>query len=255
MPFETRAPMSADYLDRVAATEVGRSYKQLSHRLLEVRAGNAVLDLGCGSGADLAELGRGAGPTGHVIGIDHDPANLARARERDLPPAIELLEADLHTLPLADASADRARTDRVIQHVADPAAFLAEAHRVLRPGGRLVMAEPDWYTLAIDHPDLATALTYTRHVTDTVIRNPAIGRQLPRLAAHAGFTVPAVRPVTTVFRDLHQADQILGIWRTTRRAVDAGTLTPDTADTWLNHLAEQPFFASVTLHITVADRD
>jgi hypothetical protein len=115
------------------------------------------------------------------------------------------------------------------------------------------MAEPDWYTLTVDHPDLAISTAYTRHVTDNVIRNPAIGRQLPRLATAAGFTVVNVAPVTLVYRDTTTADQIFGFRRTTQRAVDAGYLSPRAAADWLDHLTQGPFFASMTLHITVAD--
>lgn len=254
MVFETETPAAAAYLDRLAATDAGRSYKQRARKLLALRPGHTVLDLGCGSGADLVPLSEAVAPNGNVIGLDNDPANLAKARERTTatPSGVELRPADIHTLPLDDDSADRARTDRVLQHVADPAGVLAEARRVLRPGGRLVMAEPDWYTLAIDHPDLTTAQAYTRHITDKVIRNPALGRQLPRLAAEAGFGVATVLPVTSVFRDVREADQVLGLWRTTQRAVDAGYLARGAADGWLQHLAGGPFFASVTLHITVA---
>jgi ubiquinone/menaquinone biosynthesis C-methylase UbiE len=63
---------------------------------------------------------------------------------------VDVRRADLHDLPMPDPTADRART--VLQHVADPLAALGEIRRVLRPGGRLVMGEPDWETLAVDHP-------------------------------------------------------------------------------------------------------
>jgi ubiquinone/menaquinone biosynthesis C-methylase UbiE len=53
----------------------------------------------------------------------------------------------------------------VLQHVADPLRALGEIRRVLRPGGRLVMGEPDWDSLAIDHPDDDLARAYTRHAS------------------------------------------------------------------------------------------
>ncbi|GLW54493.1 hypothetical protein Kpho01_25040 [Kitasatospora phosalacinea] len=135
-----------------------------------------------------------------------------RAAERAAGlPRTAVLRADVHRLPLADADTDRIRTDRLLQHLADPAAALAEARRVLRPGGRLVAAEPDWDTLAVDHPDPAAARAYTRHLADRIVRNPLIGRQPPRLAAESGLTVRSVVPVTPLFRDVREADRVLGL--------------------------------------------
>ncbi|WP_369354781.1 hypothetical protein [Streptomyces sp. cg2] len=129
----------------------------------------------------------------------------------------------------------------------------AEVRRVLRPGGRLVMAEPDWDSLAIDHPDLGVSRAYTRHLTDRIVRNAVVGRQLQRLALQAGFAVTSVAPATSVFRDVHAADQVLGLQRNTERAVAAGYLTDRQADCRLDHLAKGPFFAAVTLYIVTAE--
>jgi hypothetical protein len=87
-----------------------------------------------------------------------------------------------------------------------PGAALAEARRVPRDGGTTVFAEPAWDTLVIDYPDLATARAYTRYVTDHVVRNAALGRQLPRLAAKAGFHAGKVIPVTAVWCDARASD-------------------------------------------------
>ncbi|KJY35203.1 methyltransferase domain-containing protein [Streptomyces sp. NRRL S-495] len=252
--FETATPDPIVYLDRVAATDLGRSYKARMLDELDIRPGQTVLDLGCGPGTDLTSLARAVAGTGTVIGVDHDPAAVetARARTADRH-TVTVRLGDIHDLPLPDRTADRARTDRVLQHVADPARALRELHRVLRPGGRLVMGEPDWDTLAIDHPDSELSRAYTRYVTDKVVRNARIGRELPRLAAAAGFTVPSVVPITPVFRDAQEADKILGLERTTRRAVAAGHLTEEATRRWLEHLSTGPFLAAVTFYIVIAE--
>ncbi|MFF7155855.1 methyltransferase domain-containing protein [Streptomyces sp. NPDC008139] len=283
--FETVAPGSVVYLDRLAATDLGRFYKGRMLDALDVRTGQTVLDIGCGPGTDLGALadavgGAGTGPRtaadtdkgadtdtgtdtaartasgsapGAVIGVDHDQVAVATARERTADrDTVTVHLGDVHELPLADGSVDRARTDRVLQHVADPVRALREAHRVLRPGGRLVLGEPDWDTLTVDHPDDDLSRAYTRYVTDEVIRNARIGRQLPRLAAEAGFTVPTVVPVTPAFRDVGAADKVLGLERTTQRALAAGYFTVEGARRWLDHLASGPFLAAVTFYIVVA---
>ncbi|MET9219194.1 methyltransferase domain-containing protein [Streptomyces sp. NPDC003300] len=257
--FETVAPGSVVYLDRLAATDLGRFYKGRMLDALDVRTGQTVLDIGCGPGTDLGALadavsgtGTGSAP-GAVIGVDHDQVAVDTARERTADrDTVTVHLGDVHELPLADGSVDRARTDRVLQHVADPVRALREAHRVLRPGGRLVLGEPDWDTLTVDHPDDELSRAYTRYVTDEVIRNARIGRQLPRLAAEAGFTVPTVVPVTPAFRDVGAADKVLGLERTTQRALAAGYFTVEGARRWLDHLASRPFLAAVTIYIVVA---
>ncbi|GAA1704482.1 methyltransferase domain-containing protein [Streptomyces yatensis] len=261
--FETTRPASADYLIRFAASDAGRDYKGRMLDALDLRAGLAVLDAGCGPGADLPALaeavapggtGGSGGSGGTVIGVDRDQEMLDAAAARTAAhPGVELRRGDVHALPLDDAEVDRACTDRVLQHVDDPARVLAEFHRVLRPGGRLVMGEPDWDTLAVDHPHPSLSRAYTRHITEQVVRNAAIGRQLARLATDAGFRVPEVIPVTQVFRDVRAADRVFGFERTTRRAVEAGYLSEYQAAVWLHHLAHRPFFASATLYVVVAE--
>ncbi|MEU3301702.1 methyltransferase domain-containing protein [Streptomyces sp. NPDC006678] len=252
--FESAVPDEVGYLDRVAATELGRSYKSDMLDALDVRPGDTALDLGCGPGTDLAALAGAVTPSGRVIGVDSSQEMVERARGRtEGLAAVEVQLADVHGLPFDDGSIDRARTDRVLQHVADPDQALAEARRVLRPGGRLVMGEPDWDSLTIDCPDIDVARAYTHHITDKVVRNGVIGRQLARLAQDAGFAVPAVVPVTSVFRDVQAADQVLGLQRNTERAVAAGHLSAAASQEWLDHLATGPFFAAVTLYIVVAE--
>lgn len=243
--FETSAPGRAEYMDRTAASDAGRAYKPLMLDALDLAPDHTVLDLGCGPGTDLPAM---AAVAGRVLGLDSDPEMVARARARDVG---EVILGDARALPLAPATVDRVRTDRMLQHVASPAGVLAEARRVLRPGGRLVMGEPDWETLAIDHPRQELSRAYTRFVADKVIRNPTVGRELPRLAEAAGFEVPTVIPVAPVFREVRAADEILGLRRTTERAVAAGYMTRGDGEEWLEHLAEGSFLATVVQFVVV----
>ncbi|MFJ5231275.1 methyltransferase domain-containing protein [Kitasatospora sp. NPDC088391] len=253
--FETAVPDRIAYQERLGSTDQARAYRQVLLDALDARPGQHLFDWGCGTGGALPALARALTPAGLLLGVDHDPQALHRAAARaaDLP-RTAVLRADVHRLPLPAGCADLIRADRLFQHLADVPAALAEARRVLRPGGRLAAAEPDWDTLAVDHPDLGTARAWTRHLADRIVRNPVIGRQLPRLAAESGFAVRGVTPVTVLYRDAVEADRVLGLHRNTRRAVAAGYLTERQAADWLDHLARGPFLAAVTVHVVTAEK-
>jgi ubiquinone/menaquinone biosynthesis C-methylase UbiE len=243
-----------DYLTRLAMSDLGRSYKSHVVRELDVRRGHVVVDLGCGPGANLTAFAQAVGPTGQVLGIDSDPSAVTEAsRVTAGYPAVAVEHGDVHSLRLADRSVDRVHTDRVLQHVADPRAVVAEVARVLRPGGAAGFAEPDWDTLVVDHPDPEIPAAYRRFVTDRVVRNSRIGRQLPGLCEDSRLTVTQVTPVTAVFRDVAEADRLFGFQRVTRRAVEAGYLTSGDAEAWLDHLRTGRLFASVTLFLTLGE--
>lgn len=252
--FEAAVPDRIGYQERLAAMDLTRSHKRIMLDALALSPGHRAIDLGCGPGADLAALAAAVTSSGSVLGVDNDPAMVERARARSADLAsVEVRLADVHDLPVADASLDRAWTDRVLQHVQDPHRVLAEARRVLRPGGRLVVAEPDWESLVFDHPDAETSRAYTRHLVERVVRNALIGRQAARLAAQAGFEVSAVVPVTHVLRQAPEADQVLGLQRNAQRAAEAGYFSARAAQLWLDGLAEEPFFAAVTSYVVVAE--
>src|SRR4051812_25976307 len=150
----TGRPDPVAYLGEVARSRQGRDYKGVVLESLELGPGLVVLDVGCGPGTDLAAMAGLVAPDGVVIGVDHDERMVREAAQRtaDLP-GVEVRPGDAHALPLADASVDRARTARVLQHVADPAAAVTDIARVLRPGGVVAFAEPDWGTLVVDAGD------------------------------------------------------------------------------------------------------
>ncbi|MFJ9720459.1 methyltransferase domain-containing protein [Streptomyces sp. NPDC101213] len=111
-------PDQAAYMLRAAA-EAGRAYKAQLLDRLDPTPGQTVLDAGCGPGTDLPALAERVGDTGTVIGVDLDPRMLERAREHTAGlRAVDLREGDVHALPVASGTVDRARIDRVLLHVA-----------------------------------------------------------------------------------------------------------------------------------------
>ena len=106
--------------------------------------GQTVLDLGCGAGTDLLIAAQMVGPGGRAIGVDMTPMMLARARESADSMGlhnVELHESLIESLPLDDASVDVVISNGVIDLVPDKQAVFSEIDRVLRPGGRLQIAD------------------------------------------------------------------------------------------------------------------
>jgi ubiquinone/menaquinone biosynthesis C-methylase UbiE len=249
---EYTVPDRVHYLDAAAATDQGRDYKDHLLRALDLRAGQTVVDVGCGPGTDLAAMAGAVGQRGSVIGVDNDPVMVSRALDRSRGyAAIEVRLGDAHLLPVRDRAADRARADRVLQHLDDPRRALAELRRVLRTGGLLGLAEPDWDTLVIDCAADAAARSLAAYIGSRV-RNRSIGHRLARLASGERFEVSTVDATAVVFRDLAGAEQILGLQRNTVRAVEAGALTEADASDLAAKLDAGPVLASFVVWTVTA---
>src|SRR5439155_18396846 len=108
----------------------------------DLREGETVLDLGSGAGADVLISARRVGPGGKAIGLDmtDEMLELARANARQSGlDNVEFLKGYIEVMPLADASIDVVISNCVINLSADKPKVIAEAARVLRPGGRFAV--------------------------------------------------------------------------------------------------------------------
>jgi SAM-dependent methyltransferase len=110
----------------------------------EIPVGATVLDIGCGSGMDLLLAATRVGPDGRVIGVDMTPAMLeqSRASARTLQlDNVELRQGDAEALPVDDASIDVVISNGVLNLTTDKIKAFSEIHRVLKPNGRLMLAD------------------------------------------------------------------------------------------------------------------
>ncbi|HET8632293.1 MAG TPA: methyltransferase domain-containing protein [Thermomicrobiales bacterium] len=225
------------YLDTTRATAFFREVKERSYAALDLRPSLRALDVGCGTGEDAQALARAVGPGGLAVGVDVSATMLAEARRRaaaaGLP--VAFCRADAQRLPFADDAFDRCRAERVLQHVEDPRAVLAELIRVTRPGGLVAIWESELEMLVLDVPDRAVGRRLEHAICDG-FRNGAIGHRLYRFFKEAGLVEVEATPLSRAITDYALADAAFQFRAVAERAVAAGSVTADEAAAWLASL-------------------
>ena len=148
---------SPEQLALVPQAAVDRALGVANHlRHAAIRQGDVVLDLGCGGGIDSILAAHDTGPTGRVVAVDFLPEMLERTRVAAAEAGlsnVEPTEGELEALPLPDDSVDVIISNGVVNLSARKARSMAEAARVLRPGGRLCVSD-----LTVEQEDLPSEI-------------------------------------------------------------------------------------------------
>lgn len=129
--------------------------RQFLFPLVDFGGARSLLDLGCGKGGDLLEMGKWLGTDARLVGIDSSQKGVDVARESASgDPRIELVLHDVSQgLPFDDESFDIVYSMNMLECITDKDALLREVHRVLKPGGQVVCAHHDWDSMLIDGGD------------------------------------------------------------------------------------------------------
>ncbi|HYZ52280.1 MAG TPA: methyltransferase domain-containing protein [Streptosporangiaceae bacterium] len=223
---------------------------------LALGTAQAALDVGCGYGADVADMARRMPRGTQVSGVDASEAMIAEARRRtaSFGARVSLRVGEATDLPYPDHMFDACRADTVLQHVPDPGRVVSEMARVTRPGGRVAVLEFDQGTAFLDHPDTETTRIILDTFTDAAVHG-WIGRQVPRLFRLAGLTDVSVTPLVILsnapfWRILYQSQ--------VARLQDQGLLTDEETSLWWVELEEWAqegnFLGGATVFVVAASR-
>ncbi|GAA1139921.1 methyltransferase domain-containing protein [Nocardioides aquiterrae] len=205
----------------------------------DVRRGELCVDVGSGTGTMTRRLAGLAGPDGRAIGIEPNGMlrEVARVRAAEVGSAAEFCQGLATEIPLPDGSADVLWCERVLQHVPDAGAAVAEFARVLRPGGRALLLDSDHESRVESDVDPAVSRAMTTAFMGQ-LANPTAARHIPRQAIEAGLHVDpdvgssALVLPQEVLRDSHLSRL------SAEQAVADGLITAEQAEAALAALAE-----------------
>lgn len=228
---------------------------------MHIAPGHRVIDVGCGPGLDTLNLGQLVGPEGRVFGIDRDRQMIQQAYSRAVAAGLQnrilhqLGEASM--LPFRSGHFDAARSDRMLMHLKTPKHAVSEMVRVLKPGGWLVLTEPDWGTLSI----ASTLTTIERRLAeiraDHTLPNGYAGRRLYQLLREHDVQCIGVEVVAIWSTKLAEIRYLTFLDSVETQAVDVGFVSEHEIRLWREDLETLNraghCFASMNL-ITVAGR-
>ena len=221
---------------------------------LALKPGEHVLDIGSGPGFLAGEMAEEVGADGRVHGIDPSDSMLAIARRSETP--VDYGRGDALTLPFGDEQFDVVVSTQVYEYVDDIEGALAEARRVLRPGGRLLVLDTDWDSIVWHSGDRErmerVLAAWNEHLAD-----PHLPRRLPMLMRAAGLEVADVA-IIPILNHGADRDTFSAGMRGLVAAYVAGRggVTLDETRAWVDDLESlgDDYFFSLNRYLFVAKR-
>ncbi|MFT4177601.1 MAG: methyltransferase domain-containing protein [Luteolibacter sp.] len=193
-----------------------------------------VLDLGCGTGVVIRQLAGHLHPSSVLHGADIS-AELLKEAARLAPSGIHWDHLASGPLPYRDATFDAVTMHTLLSHVPDPAFLLAEARRILKPDGRLIVFDADHSGTTYNQPTYEITRRIDHLLTSTIATHPDICRQLPRFLKSTGFEL--IHHQSEIISECGKGDYWLSSVHSFSRLLPTlGVLTPQEADSWVEHM-------------------
>jgi arsenite methyltransferase len=179
---------AARHLARVYLTPDVVAQRAETIKQLALSPGERVLDVGCGPGFLCESMAATVGGGGAVIGIDISNDLIALCRSRNPPPSLSYAVGDATQIAEPDASFDVVVSTQVAEYVPDVDRVLAEAFRVLKPGGRAVLVATDWDAV-VWHSEKPERMASVMKSWESHCAHPHLPRSLSSRLVRAGFRV------------------------------------------------------------------
>ena len=231
--------------DDKAARAIERSYLSpeiVRQRLrtleaLALRAGEHVLDVGCGPGLLAHDMALQVGTSGRVAGIDKSEAMLRLARQRCAHLSqVELSQGEAANLCADDQSFHALACTQVLLYIPDVRQALSEMRRVLKPGGRIAVVETDWRSAVLN----SNEEVLTRKITqgwDDAVPSPNLPVQLGPLLREHDFTAIRVEAIPVLDTSYSPDGFSAGLAKATATSAQERELVSEAqARTWLDDL-------------------
>jgi ubiquinone/menaquinone biosynthesis C-methylase UbiE len=251
-------PNAKGYVDPEFLRVIGNQLnhiKQRSYALMQIQAGHKVLDLGCGPGTDTIPLAPFVGVNGQVVGADYDEAMIVEAVQCAERAGVNTWVrhecVDAMSLPFETDYFDSCRSERLFQHLSNPAQALSEMTRVTKSGGWVVVLDTDWGSLSTNSDETDIERRLARFMAESFLQNGYSGRKLYRLFKQqnlADITFEVFPVATSNYALARQGTQAEKI---EQEAFKAGILTAKELQRWQASLqqadSEGIYFSSANL--------
>jgi SAM-dependent methyltransferase len=238
------------------------AYREAYLELIDLPRTATVLDLGCGTGVVARAIAARDGFTGTVTGIDLSDDFIAAAEtfaaDDGVSDRVQFAVGDAHQLDFRAASFDTVVAHTLVSHVRDPLAVLAEAARVVRPGGYVAVFDGDYPSLTFGCSDPRLGEAVEPALQATIMSSPRVMREIPRLLPKAGLRLIATQ--AHVYAEAGSSTFMLNLAETYAplTAASAGQLSAAHVDAWLadqrRSASDGTFFAACNYYAYVARR-
>ncbi len=225
----------AEDLIRAYSTPDVIAQRKATLEILGLKAGERVLDAGSGPGFLSEAMAEQVGPSGHVHGIDISPDLIAISRGRIPPPQLTYAEESALVTSADDVSFDAVVSTQVAEYIEDTSALLAEFHRVLRPGGRVLIMTTDWACVGwySENPERMDMMmkAWAGHCP-----HGSLPRVLGAAMVSAGFGRPQISTHPIINTTFHEQAYSFGAAKLMQSYAEKAGVAAETAAAWFDEL-------------------